>query len=248
MDLIEKTENLKRHPWELSRSQKIIDLLKNNDKNFLYADIGSGDKFFTSKLFSITECDVVAIDDKYKNTKSEENRIICLNDISFLENQSVDCVILMDVLEHIQNEHDFLKKVVKKLKPTGKVIITVPAMQFLFSSHDVFLKHYRRYSRNQLLNLLTHNGLIIEKNFYFYSQLFLFRCISIFIEKFFLRNNEKKKLGIGSWSYSEHSFITRFIVLILNIDFEVNKLLSKMHIYLPGLSLLAICRVGQRNV
>lgn len=239
MDLTEKTNNLKRHPWELSRSYNIMKLLENSNKCFVYADIGAGDKFFTSKLLSITNKNVFAIDIQYNNKK--EDRIICLNDVSLLENNSIDCIIMMDVLEHIENDSDLLKVVFEKIKPNGKIIITVPAMQFLFSSHDVFIKHQRRYNRKQLMCLLQQNKMKIEQCYYFYSVLFIIRSLSFLIENFFTKR-KKKNTGIGEWKHSEKSFITKFFIFILNIDFFINKLLNKIFIRLPGLSILAICK------
>ena len=238
MDLREKTENLRRHPWELSRAYNIFNFLPQNS-DFVYADVGAGDQYFTSKLLTITNKDVFAIDSEYKETKDEG--IISLNDILLLKDNSVDCLIMMDILEHIENENSFLRLSLEKLKPNGKLIITVPAMQFLFSSHDVFLKHYRRYSRKQLVNLLIKHDILIEQSFYFYSTLFVIRCISSVIEKIKPKKIDQN-VGIGLWKYDENSFITRLLLLILNIDFSINKLLNKIHIHLPGLSLLAVCR------
>ena len=240
MDLTEKTKNLNRHPWELSRSYNILKLLQANDNSFVYADIGAGDKYFTSKLLSITDGKVFAIDNEYKKSESVEDGIICLNDSSLLKNNSIDFIIIMDVLEHIKNDNAFLEEILEKLKPHGKLIITVPAMQFLFSSHDVFLKHYRRYSRKRLINLLQKQKIIIEQNYYFYSTLFLLRCISLLIEM--LKSKKQESMGIGMWKYDKNNFITKFIYNMLNIDFFINKLISKMSIRLPGLSVLAICR------
>ncbi len=219
----------------------MLKLLQNNDKDFVYADIGAGDRFFTSKLLSITEGSVFAIDNKYINNNSEKDGIICLNDVSLLENTSIDCILMMDVLEHIENESEFLKTVLKKLTKNGKLIVTVPAMQFIFSSHDVFLKHFRRYNRKQILDLLRKNGIKIEKCFYFYNILLLIRCLSFLVEKIF-KNKKKISVGIGLWKHDDKSLITRLIVIALNIDFFINKLINKIFIRLPGLSLLVICR------
>lgn len=245
MDLTEKTGNLNRHPWELSRSYNILKLVKNYSNNFVYADIGAGDKYFTSKLLPLTDGDVFAIDNEYDKSKIIMDGIICLNDASLLENGSIDCIIMMDVLEHIENDNAFLEKILKKLKPNGKLIITVPAMQFLFSSHDVFLKHYRRYNRKRLINLLQNHEIVIEQNHYFYSTLFLLRCISLLIDK--LKSNKQKDMGIGMWKYDKNNLITKFIYNMLNIDFFINKLFSKIFIRLPGLSVLAICRKKTMN-
>ena len=240
MDLAEKTENLRRHPWELSRSYNILKLMPNNS-NLVYADIGAGDQYFTSKLLQITSGNVFAVDNEYKDKRMVQDGIICLNDLSLIENNSIDCLLMMDVLEHIENETIFLCEGLDKLKANGRLIITVPAIQFLFSSHDVFLKHHRRYSRRQLLDLLRKHDICIEQSYYFYSTLFIIRCISLLLEKI-KPKKVKRDIGIGLWGHTEGSVITRLLVLILNMDFFLNKLLNKIHLRLPGLSLIAICR------
>ena len=241
MDLKEKTENKKRHPWELSRCQNILNLIKDNNLAVTYADIGAGDRYFSSKLVFLTNAKVFAVDKEYKNKESKADGVICLNDISRLKNNSIDYIIMMDVLEHIQDEDRFIKIILEKLKYNGQILITVPAMQFLFSPHDVFLKHYRRYSRKQLLSVLKRNQIIVEHSYYFYSILFFLRYISLLLDKIQKKKKEKNH-GIGLWHYSENSFLTRALVLILNIDFNLNRLLSKINFRLPGLSVLAICR------
>ncbi len=63
-----------------------------------------------------------------------------------------DYIILSDVLEHISKKdiHKSLMKIWDVLKPGGKLIITVPAHQWLFNEHDVFLNHTCRYSKKML--------------------------------------------------------------------------------------------------
>jgi hypothetical protein len=141
----------------------------------------------------------------------------------------------MDVFEHIQNDNAFLQSILEKIPQGGLLFITVPAFQFLFSTHDEFLKHYRRYSRKTLLALLSSNGLYIQKCHYFYASLFLARIVSFLLKK-------KKLSGIGTWRFSEKNIITRFVCAVFNLDFYICAFLARVHVYPPGLSLLAICR------
>ena len=240
MDLAEKTDNLRRHPWELSRSYNILKLMPANG-TMVYADIGAGDRYFTSKLLNITTGNVYAIDNEYKDKTIVQDGVVCLNDSSLIKNNSIDCLLMMDVLEHIENETSFLCEFLDKLKANGKLIITVPAMQFLFSSHDVFLKHHRRYSRRQLLDLLRNHDIHIEQSYYFYSTLLLIRCISLLFDKL-KPKKVNQNTGIGLWGHDQNSIITRSLVLMLNMDFFINEQLNKINLRLPGLSLLAICR------
>lgn len=238
MDLSEKTQNADRHPWELSRAQNILKLVP-IDRNFTYVDVGAGDVYFASKVAGLSGGKVFAVDSEYKTAESKEGNVTCYRDLSSVRDNSVDCLIMMDVLEHVENEDEFLKLALGKLKQDGKLILTVPAMQFLFSSHDVFLKHYRRYSRSRLLKVLRRHPLKIERSHYFYTSLFALRLLGALIEKI---KPKSENVGIGSWGHKENGLVTVSIKTVLNLDFFVNRLLNRIGITLPGLSVLAICK------
>jgi SAM-dependent methyltransferase len=238
MDLKEITTCKNRHPWELSRAECILRVLP--QKNIqVFADIGAGDRFFTRKLLKKIPQKIFAVDTGY-NENNNEDGVICLNNVDAIENNTIDCLLMMDVLEHIKDDNAFMKTILNKVTPDGYIVITVPAWQFLFSNHDRFVAHYRRYNRKQLEQLLKKNSLKIEKSYYFYTSLFLVRLLQL---KF--RRDKKESAGnseVGTWYYSEKNIITIIVKSILNIDFYINKLLNSVHIHLPGLSLLVVCR------
>ncbi len=54
---------------------------------------------------------------------------------------------MLDVIEHVEDDVGFVRDVVDgSLAPGGWVLVSVPAYQSLFSSHDRALKHFRRYA------------------------------------------------------------------------------------------------------
>ncbi len=59
-------------------------------------------------------------------------------------------VLLMDVLEHIDDDREFLSRIVAAVNPGAVVFITVPAGESLWSEHDVSFGHFRRYSSESL--------------------------------------------------------------------------------------------------
>jgi SAM-dependent methyltransferase len=69
-----------------------------------------------------------------------------------------DLVLLCDVLEHIDNELEFLESVKFHMAESGILLINVPAHQFLFSDYDRAAGHVRRYSLQQLMNTTESNG------------------------------------------------------------------------------------------
>jgi hypothetical protein len=240
MDLIEKMSYGNRHPWELSRTQCISNVVRKHPICTI-VDIGAGDCFFMSKLADSVSGHLYAIDTGYtEKTKMlmGGSMIHCFNSISELP-ELADTAVLMDVLEHVSNDNVFLKQITERLSADALVVITVPAFQLLFSNHDVFLKHYRRYNRKQLLTLLHSNNLIVEKSHYFYISLFFARLLSLPLAK---RKSTLNKSGIGNWNFNEKHILTQAIRVILNIDFKICAFFSRLHINLPGLSLLAICR------
>ena len=60
--------------------------------------------------------------------------------------QRFDVIFLFDVLEHIEDENQFLDSLLFHLAPEGNVIVNVPAGQWLFSPYDIAAGHKRRYS------------------------------------------------------------------------------------------------------
>ena len=78
-----------------------------------------------------------------------------------------------DVLEHIKNEAEFLNEVHRCLDTNGRIFLTVPAHQWLFSNHDLALGHFRRYSKAALEERLLSAGFKVEKIGFLFSVLVL---------------------------------------------------------------------------
>lgn len=68
-----------------------------------------------------------------------------------------DTILYIDVLEHIENDVLEVKKASQKLEKEGVLIVLAPAHQWLFSSYDDKVGHFRRYSKNQLIKI-RHPG------------------------------------------------------------------------------------------
>lgn len=90
-------------------------------------------------------------------------------------------VSLFDVLEHIQNDRQFLESIYQLLIPGGRIYLTVPAFQALWSKDDVYAGHYRRYRLGDVSRLLQDVGFRVEYSSYIFFMLplpiFLFRSI-----------------------------------------------------------------------
>jgi len=85
---------------------------------------------------------------------------------------SYDLVALLDVIEHVEDDGAALRSVARKLRPGGRILITVPAHPWMWSAHDVANHHFRRYTRKALRGLIERSGLRVELIGYFNSILF----------------------------------------------------------------------------
>jgi SAM-dependent methyltransferase len=83
-----------------------------------------------------------------------------------------DSIYILDVLEHIDDQLAILKSTQNYLTQNGRILLTVPAFEFLWSPHDDFVHHVRRYTKNGLKKTLEEAGYKIERISYFNSILF----------------------------------------------------------------------------
>ena len=84
-----------------------------------------------------------------------------------LEPGSADVVLLLDVLEHLDDEVAALATARAALRPGGLLMITVPAYAWLWSAHDVALGHRRRYTAATLRGVVERASFEVLRISYF---------------------------------------------------------------------------------
>jgi hypothetical protein len=246
---LQSTAEINRHPWERTRARITRYLLTQyNIPSDAIADVGSGDAFVLKYLACNNSGGMhAAIDHAYTpgivnalNTADERKNIQFFDNIQkALPGNRFTCILLMDVIEHINNDATFLKELVNSpdIQNGTSFLITVPAFQSLFSRHDVLLSHYRRYNIKQLTALCNSNNLRIITSGYFFFSLLPVRLLHLFAEKISRRKPEK---AIDNWEGSH--FVSNIISFILWIDFKICFSLNRINIRLPGLSCYCICQ------
>lgn len=83
-----------------------------------------------------------------------------------------DLAVALDVIEHVDDDHAAVAAIGRCLKPSGRILATVPAYQWMWSGHDVAHHHKRRYRRQAFTQLFKDAGLTIRKSTYFNTFLF----------------------------------------------------------------------------
>jgi SAM-dependent methyltransferase len=81
-------------------------------------------------------------------------------------------VIASDMIEHCDDDSAALDELFRVTRPGGRLLISVPAYNALWSSHDVALHHKRRYTRSELALRVRAAGFEIERASYFNTLLF----------------------------------------------------------------------------
>jgi SAM-dependent methyltransferase len=76
--------------------------------------------------------------------------VVTVGTICSLSGQLFDCILYIDVLEHIEDDKSELAKAVRLLRPGGRLIVLAPAHQALYSPFDKAIGHCRRYNRESL--------------------------------------------------------------------------------------------------
>lgn len=140
-------------------------------------DIASGTGFIANEIRRIGYKNITVSDRSktaLKMLSAEFNEVKSIDLPSLVGIQETyDCILLLDVLEHISDDYGSLQSATKLLKKNGKIIITVPAFEFLWSQKDVRVEHKRRYTKKTLERVIMHAGLKIEYCSYYNFFLFL---------------------------------------------------------------------------
>jgi len=102
-----------------------------------------------------------------KNARAVQMDIAQPSAYDQLKSFSFDTAVMTNVLEHIKDDALVLSSLYKLLPPKGKIVIVVPAYQWLFGTLDEYDLHYRRYSSRTLLPLLRSCGFKPLRYFYF---------------------------------------------------------------------------------
>lgn len=136
-------------------------------------DVGAGSAFFSRLLLEQTSAQSATCVDIHYPEERDENwhgkriayrRSLLSGDHNF--------VMLMDVLEHVEDDVGLLKQTIDCVPSGAWFILSVPAFQFMWSEHDEFVEHKRRYTLPQLEAVARQAGLRIEQGCYFYALVF----------------------------------------------------------------------------
>jgi SAM-dependent methyltransferase len=253
MDLTElKNQNSKRHPWELARLEAlriITRQLQSFKGNLTVLDVGCGDGYISRELFKISGVEnIICLDIHLSEKQIQEfsrqgKKIVYINKYSEIDGQLFDLILLLDILEHVEDDKTFLSDIVQEhLNVNGYILITVPAFQLLYSAHDRYLKHCRRYNIKDIIYIVHSAGLEDLSSGYLFCTLLFLRFMSLLCQRL-SSNMIIVNSGVGDWRRGE--LITKFIEFVLSADNKFCLFMNKLDLKIPGLTCWVLCKKQQ---
>ncbi|MEZ7973910.1 MAG: class I SAM-dependent methyltransferase [SAR324 cluster bacterium] len=209
------------HWWIKTRFNYINEIIKYyNSKNINIVEYGCGtcnNIYYLLKRspHSATIKSIIGIDPNLTNIEKPDwaidSNFLLKN--SFSSTNKADIVLAMDVLEHIQDDHSALIEWKQALKPNGLLLISVPAFQHLWSGHDIFLGHYKRYNKNSLNELAESVGFHTVKINYAFSFIYpVVLLLRKLLPQTYNRNGDLKK---------SNKFINIILYLLGYLEYKV---------------------------
>jgi len=237
-----------RSIWFRHRNDCIIETFKRFPPGGTVYDIGGGNGHVSCALKN-NGYHTVLVEPGIKGAHNAKTRgldpVICssLESAGFYEG-TMPAIGLFDVLEHIEDDEDFLTKTRTLLVPNGRLYITVPAYQTLWSKEDYLAGHYRRYRLKELIDKLKISGYEIDYATYFFMLLAIPILFFRTIPSKLMLYDKKDPLKAGG-EYKKRAGITG-ILLDTYLRYEISMLRKSYMLF--GASCLIVARAKNQFI
>ncbi|HSA31800.1 MAG TPA: methyltransferase domain-containing protein [Candidatus Omnitrophota bacterium] len=229
--LVDLFDEDKKHWWHIAKRALVRQFVVGSNLDILVAGVGGGMICKELKAcghtvlgidISSASCEYVSNSFGIEVFNTNLEKPLQFNDESF------DIIIIADVLEHLDNDKQLLQESFRCLKPNGRVIITVPAYQHMWSNWDTRVSHKRRYLLDTLKGQVLEAGLSIKKASYFHMLLYPF--VYFYRKVFFVSKGKgEEKSDFSAYSNGALSgfinfyyFLERELFKIINLPFGLS--------------------------
>ena len=190
-----------RHWWYRARREVLADLIRRDVKPPRAArilELGCGTGHNLEMLAEFGKVDALELDDEARAIAEKRlgRKVMSapLPELGGVADRRYDLIAALDVIEHIDDDDAAIAAIAGKLKAGGKLLMTVPAHQWMWSAHDVVNHHKRRYSKQALRRLVEGSPLRLDRIGYFNSLLFPLAVTERFASRLRGKDNADVKL------------------------------------------------------
>jgi len=136
-------------------------------------DVGAGSGFFSRHLLAHTSArSAICVDIGYETERNDSEGTKAVLYRREVGPTDCDLVLMMDVLEHVDDDRALLRHYVSLVPHATYFLVSVPAFSFLWSGHDVFLEHKRRYRLPEIEAAVRSTGLNVVRGAYYFGFVF----------------------------------------------------------------------------
>ncbi|MGE0542227.1 MAG: class I SAM-dependent methyltransferase [Dehalococcoidia bacterium] len=158
-----------RHWWFVGRRRLVTELMERVGVHGRILDLGCGTGGVLQHLGTFG--DAIGLDPAPEAAKYCGRRQLPMVIGSGMElpfaDASFDAVLALDVIEHVPDDVALLREARRILRPGGVLLVTVPALPWLWSAHDDVNHHYRRYTLGTLRRSLHQGGFRARRMSYY---------------------------------------------------------------------------------
>ena len=165
------------HWWFVARREILLGVLERNldpKRGLQILDAGCGGGATMERLRRYGSVQGMEMSEEAVEHNRKRGREVILGSIEsmpFADN-SFDLTLALDVIEHVPDDLRTLRELFRTLRPGGLLLVTVPALRMLWSTHDVSHGHYRRYTSGELRSRFETAGFEVVTVTYFNTILF----------------------------------------------------------------------------
>jgi SAM-dependent methyltransferase len=169
-------ELYRNHWWWRAREEILLRKIRSILDGVGHArilDVGCGAGLFFDALEQFgrpegIESDPAAVD---KSGKWKSHIVVGELDDSYEPTSPFDLILILDVLEHISKPDQLLRRAAEFLAPGGRIIVTTPAFNWLWTTHDELNHHVTRYTAGEMRATVQRAGLVTLENGYMFQSL-----------------------------------------------------------------------------
>jgi 2-polyprenyl-3-methyl-5-hydroxy-6-metoxy-1,4-benzoquinol methylase len=176
-------------------------------------DVGCGDGLFFNALQRFGDVMGIEADETTLDEQNPWSERIVIGELdeSFVPPAPFDLILLLDVIEHVPNVQRLLRNAGRLLAGDGRLLVTVPAFQWLWTAHDELNHHVRRYNAGDLRRTIEEAGLVVVQTRYLFQSLVLPKLAVRMTEVLQLHGptlpqipGQTVNAALQSWFWAEH--------------------------------------------